>query len=136
MEDKKVILETVDGERIELNVQKEKFPKRVWNGLKTGVTNVVEKTKDFVIEHPLTATIIVSSTVRLTKAVADAYCKCQNAKNNRLDAEWGEKKLYDRKNDVYYTLNRPMTNRENMEYSVRKANGEPVYDILSDMNLI
>ena len=34
------------------------------------------------------------------------------------------------------TLNRPMTNRENMEYSVRKANGEPVYDILSDMNLI
>lgn len=136
MEDKKVVLETVDGERIELNVQKEKFPKRVWNELKTGVTNVVEKTKDFVIEHPLTATIIVSSTVRLTKAVADAYCKCQNAKNNRLDAEWGEKKLYDRKNDVYYTLNRPMTNRENMEYSIRKANGEQVYDILSDMNLI
>lgn len=134
--EKKVILETVDGEKIELNVKKEKFPKRVWNGLKTGVTNTITKTKEFVIEHPLAATIIVSSAVKLTKAGVDAYCKCQNAKNARLDADWGEKKLYDRRNDVYYTLNRPMTNRENMEYSVRKANGEPVYDILTDMNLI
>ena len=31
MEDKKVTIETVEGETIELNVQKEKWYKRAWN---------------------------------------------------------------------------------------------------------
>lgn len=134
--EKKVVLETIDGERIELNVQKDKLPKRVWSGIKTGVTNTINKTKEFVCEHPLATTIIVSSGIKIFNTVITGYCKCQNAKNKRLQSEWGEQKLYDRKYDVYYNLKRPMTSLESAEYSRRREMGETTYDILFDMNLI
>lgn len=130
--EKKVILETVDGEKIELNVQKEKWYKRAWEKTKDTTKKVV----DIVVEHPLATVIVLSSVTKLACGVMNSYASVKRAGNQRKELTRGETTYYDRKYDVYYTLRRPMTNSESIELSLRKDRGEFVGDILEDMNLI
>lgn len=128
----KVVLETVDGERIELNVQKEKWYKRVWETTKSTTKKVI----DTVVEHPLATVIILGGVTKLACGIMDSYACVKRANNQKEQLTKGETTYYDRKYDVYYTLRRPMTNRESIELSLRKERGEFVGDILEDMNLI
>lgn len=129
---KKVTLETIDGEKIELNVQKEKWYKRAWEKTKTTTKFVVDK----VIEHPLATVIVVSSITKLACGVMDSYAGVKRANNQKQELNRGKFEYYDRSTDLYYRLKRPMTNSENIEFTIRKRNGEDAYSILSDMNLI
>ncbi len=53
-----------------------------------------------------------------------------------LDREWHDTHVYDRSNGFYYTLKRPMSGTEAMEFSNRKKRGETTGDILKSMNLL
>jgi hypothetical protein len=130
--EKKVTLETIDGEKIELKVQKEKWYKRAWETTK----NTTKKVVDTVIEHPLATVIILGGATKLVCGVMDSYAGVKRANNQREQLTKGETTYYDRKYDVYYNLRRPMTNSESIELSLRKERGEFVGNILEDMNLI
>lgn len=130
--EKKVTLETIDGEKIELNVQKDKWYKRAWETTKSTTKKVV----DTVVEHPLATVIILGGVTKLASGIMDSYAGVKRANNQKDQLTKGETTYYDRKYDVYYTLRRPMTNRESIELSLRKERGEFVGDILEDMNLI
>lgn len=130
--EKKVTLETIDGEKIELNVKKDKWYKRVWETTKSTTKKVV----DTVVEHPLATVIILGGVTNLASGIMDSYAGVKRANSQKEQLTKGETTYYDRKYDVYYTLRRPMTNRESIELSLRKERGEFVGDILEDMNLI
>ena len=130
--EKKVTLETIDGEKIELNVQKDKWYKRAWETTKATTKKVV----DTVVEHPLATVIILGGVTKLVSGIMDSYAGVKRSSNQKEQLTKGETTYYDRKYDVYYTLRRPMTNRESIELSLRKERGEFVGDILEDMNLI
>lgn len=133
MEDKKkIILETKEGEKVELNVQKEPWYKKAWEKTKSATTFVVDK----VIEHPLATVIVVSSITKLACGVMDSYAGVKRANNQKQELNRGKFEYYDRSTDLYYRLKRPMTNTENIEFTIRRKNGEDAYYILSDMNLI
>lgn len=53
-----------------------------------------------------------------------------------LDREWHDTHVYDRSLGYYYTLKRPMSGAEAMEFSQRKKRGETTGDILRSMNLL
>ena len=53
-----------------------------------------------------------------------------------LDRRWQEVHVYDHSLGMHYTLKRPMTGNEQIEFSQRKKRGELTGDILRDMNLL
>ena len=101
--------------------------------------SAVKEIGGFVAEHPLATLLIVSSSVKLITAGANAYAHCKNANSRarELDrADDREQSVYDRRNGIYYMTRRPMTTAEKIELSNRRRNGEDVGEILTDMNLI
>lgn len=132
MEDKKVTIETVEGETIELNVEKEKWYKRAWNKTTKTVKDIVE----VAIDHPVATSIVVGSAVKLIDSVVNGVVRVENAKTKKIESSNGNTTFYDDRNHVNYELRRPLTNSQKIEITIRKNNGEEVYQILEDMNLI
>ena len=132
-----------DGNEVkEVIITKESVGEKVKKGLKKAKDKTVSAVKEiggFVADHPLATLLIVSSSVKLITAGANAYAHCKNANSRarELDrADDREQSVYDRRNGIYYMTCRPMTTAEKLELSNRRRNGEDVGDILSDMNLI
>ena len=135
MDEKKVILTTTEGERVELNVEKEKWYKKAYRKTKETVSTTVTTVTKTIVDHPIATAMVVGTLIKLTDAGVNSYCKIKKA-NNAVDMTGPKKTLYDRSNDTWYTLRRPMTNSENIEFSARRRSGEDVGDILYEMNLI
>lgn len=131
-EEKKVILETTDGEKIELNVQKEAWYKKAWRTTKDTASKIV----NVVSEHPIATLILVSAAVNGTCKIMNSTAAIKRANTQAEALNRGKLEYYDRRRDLYYSLRRPMTNSENMEFSRRKREGEDAGEILADMNLI
>lgn len=131
-EEKKVILETTDGEKIELNVQKEAWYKKAWNKTKEATSKIV----DVVSEHPIATLILVTTAINGTCKIMNSTAAIKRANTQAEALNRGKLEYYDRRRDLYYSLRRPMTNSENMEFSRRKREGEDAGEILADMNLI
>ena len=138
MERKNVILTTTEGEKVEFEVKEEKWYKKAYNKVKTSVSNTVTTVTKTVVDHPIATAMVVGSLIKLADAGVNSYCKIKKV-NNPVDTgltNGPKKTVYDRSNDVWYTLRRPMTNSENYEFSSRRREGEDVGEILYSMNLI
>lgn len=126
----KILSET--GEELEFEVREERLSKKVYNGIKTKTEKII----DAVVKHPI-ATIIVAGTVTSSVAkLMTSYAQVKNAGTKQQEINRGKLEYYDRKRDLYYSLRRPMTNYENIEFSRRRRDGEDAGEILEDMNLI
>jgi hypothetical protein len=114
--------------------------------VKAGCKKAKEKTVktvkgigSFVADHPIATLLIVSSSVKIITAGANAYAHVKNANSRSRELDKDDSKelqVYDRRNGIYYFLNRPMTTTEKWTFSSRKSEGEDVGHILADMNLI
>ena len=132
-----------DGNQVkEIVITKTPFSEKVKEGykkVKTKTVSVVKEVGGFVADHPLATLLIVSSGVKLITAGANAYAHVKNANTRSREIDREESKelqVYDRRNGIYYFLNRPMTTTEKWTFSSRKSEGEDVGHILMDMNLI
>lgn len=59
-----------------------------------------------------------------------------NSKHESERIKWCATHIYDKKFDITYSLRRPMTNDEKVEYSERVKNGENVGTVLKAMKLL
>ena len=132
-----------DGNQVkEIVITKTPFGEKVKEGykkVKTKTVSVVKEIGGFVADHPIATLLIVSSGVKLITAGANAYAHVKNANTRSREMDREESKelqVYDRRNGIYYFLNRPMTTTEKWTFSSRKSEGEDVGHILADMNLI
>lgn len=132
-----------DGNQVkEIVITKTPFSEKVKDGyrkVKDKTVSVVKEVGGFVADHPLATLLIVSSGVKLITAGANAYAHVKNANTRSREIDREESKelqVYDRRNGIYYFLNRPMTTTEKWTFSSRKSEGEDVGHILMDMNLI
>lgn len=129
-----------DGNQVkEIVITKTPFSEKVKEGCKKVKTKTVSAVKEiggFVADHPLATLLIVSSGVKLITAGANAYAHVKNANTRSREIDREELQVYDRRNGIYYFLNRPMTTTEKWTFSSRKSEGEDVGHILMDMNLI
>jgi hypothetical protein len=132
-----------DGNQVkEMVITKTPFGEKVKEGyrkVKDKTVSVVKEVGGFIADHPLATLLIVSSGVKLITAGANAYAHVKNANTRSREIDREESKelqVYDRRNGIYYFLNRPMTTTEKWTFSSRKSEGEDVGHILMDMNLI
>lgn len=132
-----------DGNTVkEIVITKTPFSEKVKEGyekVKTKTVSAVKEIGTFVADHPLATLLIVSSGVKLITAGANAYAHVKNANTHarELDKEDDkELQVYDRRNGIWYYLNRPMTTTEKWTYASRRTEGEDAGAILRDMNLI
>jgi hypothetical protein len=132
-----------DGNQVkEIVITKTPFGEKVKDGyrkVKDKTVSAVKEVGGFVADHPLATLLIVSSGVKLITAGANAYAHVKNANTRSREIDREESKelqVYDRRNGIYYFLNRPMTTTEKWTFSSRKSEGEDVGHILMDMNLI
>ena len=132
-----------DGNQVkEIVITKTPFGEKVKDGyrkVKDKTVSVVKEIGGFVAGHPIATLLIVSSGVKLITAGANAYAHVKNANTRSREMDREESKelqVYDRRNGIYYFLNRPMTTTEKWTFSSRKSEGEDVGHILMDMNLI
>lgn len=132
-----------DGNQVkEIVITKTPFSEKVKEGYKVVKTKTVSAVKEigtFVADHPLATLLMVSSGVKLITAGANAYAHVKNAntRSRELDKEDDKEwQVYDRRNGIWYYLNRPMTTTEKWTYASRRTEGEDAGQILRDMNLI
>ena len=110
---------------------KEKFDDAVQNAkakVKEGINWCVEN-KEFVLAAIPAAVVTVDKVTKTVNRIAS---------NEATRAAERMKKLhyYDRKNDTYLNLKKPMTNAQKVEFDRRKAKGESATQILSSMGLL
>lgn len=132
-----------DGNTVkEIVITKTPFGEKVKEGyrkVKDKTVSVVKEVGSFVADHPLATLLIVSSGIKIMTAGANAYAHVKNANSRarELDKEDNkELQVYDRRNGIWYYLNRPMTTTEKWTYASRRTEGEDAGAILRDMNLI
>lgn len=132
-----------DGNQVkEIVITKTPFSEKVKEGYKKVKTKTVSAVKEiggFVADHPLATLLIVSSSIKLLTAGANAYAHCKNANSRARELDRADDKelqVYDRRNGIWYYLNRPMTTTEKWTYASRRTEGEDAGAILRDMNLI
>jgi hypothetical protein len=132
-----------DGNQVkQIVITKTPFGEKVKEGyrkVKDKTVSVVKEVGGFIADHPLATLLIVSSGVKLITAGANAYAHVKNANTRSREIDREESKelqVYDRRNGIYYFLNRPMSTTEKWTFSSRKSEGEDVGHILMDMNLI
>lgn len=81
----------------------------------------------------------VGAVVAAASVVGEAnklYRNINSARNIRMEREHRERSVYDPAAGIYIKTKRAMTNREKIEYSVRRRNGETPTQILRSMRLI
>lgn len=132
-----------DGNTVkEIVITKTPFSEKVKEGyekVKTKTVSAVKEIGGFVADHPLATLLIVSSGVKLITAGANAYAHVKNANTRSREIireDNKELQVYDRRNGIWYSLNRPMTTTEKWTFASRRTEGEDVGHILMDMNLI
>lgn len=132
-----------DGNTVkEIVITKTPFSEKVKDAYEKAKTKTVSAVKEiggFVADHPLATLLIVSSGVKLITAGANAYAHVKNANTRSREMDREESKelqVYDRRNGIWYYLNRPMTTTEKWTYASRRTEGEDAGAILRDMNLI
>lgn len=76
-------------------------------------------------------TVIIPAGVEIVKTVA-------KKDNLREERELKEKFVYDRSDGmgIYYELNRKLSGKEKLQIRERKADGEALFRILEDMNVL
>lgn len=132
-----------DGNQVkEIVITKTPFSEKVKEGYRKAKDKTVSAVKEiggFVADHPLATLLIVSSGVKLITAGANAYAHVKNANTRSRELDKDDNKelqVYDRRNGIWYYLNRPMTTAEKWTYASRRTEGEDAGAILRDMNLI
>lgn len=123
---------TVDGEEIELEVQKDPLRTRISNT----VCNTFWKVVHTATDHPIATIVVMAAGAEAISKVMNGYAGIKRVNVQQQELNKGKLEYYDRKRDLYYRLRRPMTNQENLEFSSRRREGEDAGMILSDMNLI
>lgn len=110
---------------MEQNVSaKEKFEEKK----SSFVTRIKEKANDtanWVMDHPIQATIIGGIIAKLLRTGYSEY------KTRQRDT-----RTYDPTIGSYYNLRRPLTNKEKLELSERHKGGESIGDILAGMRVL
>ena len=94
-----------------------------------------EKTKQWFNEDPRRILAVGSVVVVGGKKAIDTI-KNLKPTQAELDRRWQETHVYDHSLGFHYTLKRPMTGNEQIEFSQRKKRGELTGDILRDMKLL
>jgi hypothetical protein len=94
-----------------------------------------EKAKQWFTEDPRRVLAVGSICVVAAKKVKDIFVAIKPTQAE-LDRRWQEVHIYDHSLGMHYTLKRPMTGNEQIEFSQRKKRGELTGDILRDMNLL
>lgn len=94
-----------------------------------------EKTKQWFNEDPRRLLMAGSVVVVGGKKCIDGI-KALKPTQAELDRRWQEVHIYDHSLGMHYTLKRPMSGTEQIEFSQRKKRGELTGDILRDMNLL
>ena len=94
-----------------------------------------EKTKQWFNEDPRRLLMAGSVVVVGGKKLID-FLKSIKPTQAELDRRWQEVHVYDHSLGMHYTLKRPMTGNEQIEFSQRKKRGELTGDILRDMKLL
>lgn len=126
----KILSET--GEELEFEVREERLSKKVYNGIKTKTEKII----DAVVKHPIATIAGVVAAAEAISKILNGYAGVKRASVQQQELNKGKFEYYDRKRDLYYSLRRPMTNYENIEFSRRRRDGEDAGEILEDMNLI
>lgn len=94
-----------------------------------------EKAKQWFNEDPRRILAVGSVVVVGGKKAIDTI-KNLKPTQAELDRRWQEVHVYDHSLGFHYTLKRPMTGNEQIEFSQRKKRGELTGDILRDMKLL
>lgn len=94
-----------------------------------------EKAKQWFNEDPRRILAVGSVVVVGGKKAIDTI-KNLKPSQAELDRRWQEVHVYDHSLGFHYTLKRPMTGNEQIEFSQRKKRGELTGDILRDMKLL
>ena len=94
-----------------------------------------EKAKRWFNEDPRRILAVGSVAVVGGKKLIDVI-KNLKPTQAELDRRWQEVHIYDHSIGMHYTLKRPMTGNEQIEFSQRKKRGELTGDILRDMKLL
>lgn len=123
---------TVDGEEIELEVQKDPLPTRISKHVCNGFWKVVHTA----IDRPIVTIVVMTAAAEAVSKAMNGYAGIKRANVQQQELNKGKFEYYDRKRDLYYRIRRPMTNGENLEFATRRREGEDAGAILSDMNLI
>lgn len=105
----------------------EKFKHKLWKRK--------EKTKQWFNEDPRRI-LAVGSVVAVGGKKAIDTIKNLKPTQAELDRRWQEVHVYDHSLGFHYTLKRPMTGNEQIEFSRRKKRGELTGDILRVMKLL
>lgn len=105
----------------------EKFKHKAWTRK--------EKAKQWFNEDPRRILAVGSVVVVGGKKAIDTI-KNLKPTQAELDRRWQEVHVYDHSLGFHYTLKRPMTGNEQIEFSQRKKRGELTGDILRDMRLL
>lgn len=114
-----------DMRKMNFSYKKQNFKRKFQSGLKKAGEWII-RNKEFVI---ILVPVAVSASTALFKAVS---------KNVNLSKEKAVKDLYcyDRSLGHYWALRRELTNSEWVEIDKRKANGERLADILSELRVL
>lgn len=106
-----------------------------WQKFKHKAWTRKEKAKQWFNEDPRRILAVGSVVVVGGKKAIDTI-KNLKPTQAELDRKWQECHVYDHSLGFHYTLKRPMTGNEQIEFSQRKKRGELTGDILKDMKLL
>ena len=106
-----------------------------WEEIKHKAWAKKEKAKQWFSEDPRRMLAVGSIFVVVAKKAKDVIIAIKPTQAE-LDRKWQETHVYDHSLGMHYTLKRPMTGNEQIEFSQRKKRGELTGDILRDMNLL
>ena len=101
---------------------------KVWNG--------IDKAIDYADENKEKLVVVGSLIFGGYKAVEKLTNNISRYKRAKEDRFHREREVYDRSSGVYLRLKRPMSGREQYEFSYRKGRGESTANILADMGLL
>lgn len=108
----------------------EKFKHKAW----TKKEKFVNWVKDYPQEAAIFGSVIIVGVDKIVHVVKK--WKSIQPTQAELDREWQETHVYDRSLGFHYTLKRPMSGNEAIEFSTRKKRGESTGEILRSMNLL
>ena len=106
-----------------------------WEKFKHETWKRKEKVKNWFKQDPRRMMMAGSIVVVGGKKVIDLL-KDMKPTQAELDRKWQEVHIYDHSLGMHYTLKRPMSGTEQIEFSQRKKRGELTGDILRDMKLL
>lgn len=101
---------------------------KVWNGIDKAI-DYADANKEKLI---FAGTLVFGGYKAIEKLTGN-IARYKRAKEDRYHRE---REIYDRSSGMYLKLNRPMTDREQYEFSYRKSRGERPAYILADMGLL